>query len=160
MTAPRVAALLLATALCGQPASAGDVTAGSIVVRAPFSRATPPGASVAGGYFSIENAGPAPDRLVSLTADVAPRSEIHEMKMDNGTMIMRPVAGGLVVPAGGKVELKPGGYHIMFVGIVRQLKAGETIKAVLTFEKAGPVTVDMPVVPLGAKAPEADAHSH
>lgn len=155
-----IAALSFALAFAMPAARAADVVAGDLVVTVPFTRATPPGASVAGGYFTVVNKGSAPERLVGLSADIAPRAEVHEMKMDKGMMTMRPVEGGLVIPPGGKLELKPGGYHVMFMGITRQLKAGETVKAVLTFEKAGQVAVDLPVEAIGSKGPAPAEHSH
>lgn len=137
------------------PAGAQQVQAGALTISGPFARATPPGAQVAAGYMTIANAGSAADRLVSLTADIAPRVELHEMKLDKGTMVMRPLEQGIEVPAGGKAELKPGGLHVMFMSINRQLKAGETVSATLVFEKAGKVEVVFPVVPIGGKAPHA-----
>lgn len=159
----RLAALSALVCVLGfavPPVQAADVVAGDLVISVPFTRATPPGASVAGGYFTVVNKGSAPERLVGLTADISPRAEVHEMKMDKGMMTMRPVEGGLAIPPGGKLELKPGGYHVMFMGITRQLKAGETVKMVLTFEKAGQVAVEVPVEAIGAKGPSAGEHSH
>ena len=72
------------------------------------------------------------------------------MGVSNGVMTMRPVAGGLEIPAGGKVALAPGGYHLMFFGLKRQPKQGEKFSATLTFEKAGTVTVDFAVEGIGA----------
>ncbi|MHB2167923.1 copper chaperone PCu(A)C [Alsobacter sp. R-9] len=153
------AVLSAAVVLAAVPAGAQDAKLGALTISGAFTRATPPGAQVAGGYIVISNAGAAPDRLVSLTADISPRSELHEMKMDKGTMIMRPMEGGIEVPANGKVELKPGGLHIMFTSITRQLKVGEAVKATLVFEKAGKVDVTFPVLPIGAQ-PKASEHAH
>ncbi len=151
-------AAALGFALVGAgPASAQETKAGALTVTSPFARATPPGAQVAGGYMTIMNAGSSADRLVGVSADIAARGEIHEMKLDGGTMVMRPLANGIEVPAGGKVELKPGGLHVMFMGLTRQLKAGETVRATLQFEKAGKVEVVFPVVPIGGQAPQ---HGH
>jgi periplasmic copper chaperone A len=132
-------------------ASSGDaMTAqykvGDLVISAPIAKATPPNAPVSGGYMTITNNGSQADRLVSITAPFAAKVEIHEMTMEGDVMKMRPVAGGLEIPAGGSVELKPGGYHIMFMGLSEPLKQGETRKAVLTFEKAGTVEIEFPVM--------------
>ncbi|MFO1135523.1 MAG: copper chaperone PCu(A)C [Rhodoblastus sp.] len=132
-----LAALLLAGA-------AGAAHAGDIALEHPWSRATPAGAPVAAGYVTLKNSGAAADKLVSATADVAGKVEVHEMAMDNGVMKMRPV-NGLEIPAGKSVELKPGGYHIMFMQLKQQLKAGDTVKGVLTFEKAGAMPVEFKV---------------
>ncbi|WP_292236111.1 copper chaperone PCu(A)C, partial [Mesorhizobium sp.] len=111
--------LLLA---CIPEASAHGFKLGDLEIGHPWSRATPPGAKVAGGYFSVTNKGAAPDRLVSVSSDICEKAELHEMGVKDGVMTMRPVGGGLEIPAGGKVALKPGGYHLMFVGLKRQPK--------------------------------------
>ncbi|TIX05878.1 MAG: copper chaperone PCu(A)C, partial [Mesorhizobium sp.] len=74
---------------------------------------------------------------------------LHEMGVKDGVMTMRPVGGGLEISAGGKVELKPGTYHVMFLGLKRQPKQGEKFPATLTFEKAGSVTVEFEVEGMG-----------
>jgi hypothetical protein len=71
-------------------------------------------------------------------------TEVHETKMEGGVMKMSPVSK-VEVPAGGKVEFKPGGYHIMLMELQRDLKEGETITITLTFEKSGNVTVQASV---------------
>jgi hypothetical protein len=141
-----VSSLVLAAA----PALAHDFKAGSLLIDHPWSRATPEGAKVAGGYMTITNSGTVPDRLIGGTFEQSGRVEIHEMAMTNGVMTMREIAGGLVIPPGGKVELKPGGYHVMFMDLKRALKKDETIKGTLVFEKAGTVAVEFDVGALGA----------
>jgi copper(I)-binding protein len=145
-----LAALLLAGA-------AGVAHAGDIALERPWSRATPAGAPVAAGYVTLKNSGAAADRLVSATSDVAGKVEVHEMAMDNGVMKMRPV-NGLEIPAGKSVELKPGGYHIMFMQLKQQLKAGDTVKGVLTFEKAGAMPVEFKVEAMAGGEPGHKAH--
>ena len=122
---------------------------GDLEIGHPWSRATPVGAKVAGGYFTITNKGSTPDRLLSISTDISDKAELHEMSVKDGVMTMRPVAGGLEIPAGGKVALAPGGYHLMFIGLKRQPKQGETFSATLTFEKAGTVSVDFAVEGMG-----------
>ncbi len=133
------------------PAIADDVTVGSLKISAPWARATPKGASVGGGYFKITNTGTAPDRLVSGASDVSQRFEIHEMSMDNGVMKMRELAKGLEIKPGETVEFKPGGYHVMFIGLNKQLMQGERVKVTLQFEKAGKVDLDFGVEGIGAQ---------
>ncbi|HMN72879.1 MAG TPA: copper chaperone PCu(A)C [Rhodoblastus sp.] len=143
---------VLKTALAAAILSGASVLAhaGDIALDHPWSRATPAGAPVGAGYVTLKNTGAAADKLLSATApDVAGKVEIHEMSMDNGVMKMRPV-NGLEIPAGKSVELKPGGYHIMFMQLKHPLKAGETVKGVLTFEKAGAVPVEYKVEAMGA----------
>jgi hypothetical protein len=144
-----VAAALFAVCFTGT-AQAEDVMAGPLKISAPWARATPKGAAVGGGYMTITNTGTAPDRLIGGSTDVAGKFEIHEMKMDNGVMKMRPVEGGLEIKPGQTVKLDPGGYHIMLMGMKQQLKEGEHFKATLDFEKAGKVNVDFAVAGIGA----------
>jgi periplasmic copper chaperone A len=132
------------------PAQAADVTIGALKISAPWARATPNGASVGGGYMTITNTGTTTDQLVGGATAVAGRFEVHEMKMDNGVMKMRPVTGGLEIKPGQTVKLEPGGYHVMLVGLTQQLKQGEHFKATLEFAKAGKVEVDFSVEGFGA----------
>jgi copper(I)-binding protein len=125
--------------------TAVEYTVGELVISGPVAKAPPPSAPVAGGFMTITNNGSQADRLVSVSAPFAQKVEIHEMSMDGDVMKMRPVAGGLEIPAGGSVELKPGGYHVMFMGLAERLKDGESRKAVLTFEKAGSVEVEFTI---------------
>ena len=87
-------------------------------------------------YAVLVNAGNAPDALVGVASDAAATAEIHETYRHMNMMMMRQV-GKIDVPAGGKVEMKPGGYHIMLLNLKRELKPGETIGVTLQFEKAG-----------------------
>jgi copper(I)-binding protein len=132
-------------------AQAEDVTAGSLKIFAPWARATPKGASVGGGYMKITNTGDTPDRLVGGASDVSDRFEIHEMSMDNGVMKMRPLAKGIEIKPGQTVEFKPGGNHVMFMGLKQGLVQGQPIKATLVFEKAGKVDVTFAVEGIGAQ---------
>lgn len=153
---------LVATALAlgaAGAASAHEFKLGQLELQHPWSRATPPGAKVGGGYVTIENAGDTPDRLVGATAEVAGRTEIHEMAEKNGVMTMRKVDGGIEVPAKGELALKPGGYHFMLFDLKRPLKQGEDFAGTLTFEKAGTINVHFAVESMGATDPGANAGS-
>jgi copper(I)-binding protein len=125
--------------------SAHGFKVGDIEIGHPYSRAMVPGAKVGGGYLKITNNGSTDDRLVGITADRAKTAEIHQMNVNDGVMIMRPVTGGISIPAGQTVEFKPGGYHIMFMDVAQPFRQGEMIKARLTFEKAGAVDVEFSV---------------
>lgn len=85
------------------------------------------------------------DRLVGATSPWAPTVELHETINDGGVMKMRPVPGGFEVPATGSLELKPGGKHIMLIGLNKPLVNGEEIEITLRFEKGGEITVKVPV---------------
>lgn len=155
----RLCALMLAMAVTG-PALAHEYTAGQLEVVHPWSRATPGGARVGGGYFTVQNKGTADDRLVSIASDIADEIQIHEMAMSaDGMASMNEMTAGLAVPAGATVELKPGGIHVMFIGLKHPLKEGEPFKATLTFEKAGAVEVEFIIRPIGATTGE-DTHKH
>jgi periplasmic copper chaperone A len=149
---------ILGLFVAGLALGASTAFAADIALDGPWSRATPGGAQVAGGFMTIRNAGSVADRLVSGKADVAGRVEIHEMTMVDGVMKMRPITG-LEVPAGKAVELKPGGYHVMFLDLKQPLKAGDTIKGSLTFEKAGTIALEYKVEPMGATGAGAGGHS-
>lgn len=137
--------LMLVFATC-QSLLADEFKIGDIEITHPWSRATPEGAKVAGGFLIISNNGSSPDRLVSVTGEIAGKAEVHEMAVDaSGVMKMRPLADGLEIPAGGEVELKPGSFHIMFMKLEKGAKEGEKFKGTLTFEKAGTVDVDFAV---------------
>jgi len=127
---------------------------GDLTIGHPWSRATPGGAKIGGGYLTITNKGSAPDRLVGATAAaVSDHVEIHEMSTKDGVMTMRPQPNGVTIEPGKTVAFAPGGYHLMLMGLKAPLKEGDRVKAVLTFEKAGPVEVTINVEGMGAQHP-------
>ena len=134
------------------PAAAQDITAGNLVIQQPWTRATPGGAGVAGGYLTIINKGSAPDRLMGGTFAAAAGFTLHEMTNDHGIMKMRPT-GPLEIPPGGSLTLSPTGKHIMLTGLKRGLKKGQSVDGTLVFEHAGTVPVHFAVESIGAKAP-------
>jgi len=146
----RVLLHVVTTALLIAATSFAFAQNASIQVEHPWSRATPTGASTGAVYLTITNNSHDTDRLLGGSSDVAGKLQIHEMKVVNGTMEMREVSGGLPVPAGGSVVLKPGSYHIMLIGLNKPLKAGETIPLTLDFEKAGKVSITVPIRAMGA----------
>src|SRR6516164_7105263 len=159
----RATAFLIAglIALSSATAQARDYKVGSIDVVDPWSRATPKGASVAAGYMKVTNNGTSADRLISGSSDIAPTFEVHEMSMDKDVAKMRPVKGGLEIKPGETVELKPGSFHVMFVGLKKPLAAGEHVKATLVFEKAGTINIEYDVLSMGATPrPGMQMHGH
>lgn len=142
----------LAVALCATslPALAADVTLGDLTLSDAWTRATPPNARAGGGFVTIANEGD-DDRLVSVASNVSEKTELHEMAVTDGVMKMRPLTDGIAIPAGETVALKPGGLHVMFIGLNSPLKQGEAVPVTLTFEKAGPVEVTFSVEKIGAK---------
>ena len=135
------------------PALADEVKAGDLVITQAWSRATPSGAKIAGGYLTIENKGAAPDRLIGGAGDVAGKIEVHEMSMNDGVMTMRPLDKGLSIEPGKTVKLAPGGYHLMLLDLKSPLKQGDKVPVTLEFEKAGKVKLSLDVQGVGAKGP-------
>ena len=148
-----LAAMLGLTTAAGAiaPARAQDYNAGAIKIEAPWLRATPTGAKVAGGYMKLSNTGSVADRLVGGSSAVAGSFEVHEMRMDGSVMMMRELPDGLEVPPGQSVELKPGSYHIMLMDLKRPLKEGDKVKGTLQFETAGKVEVEYTVRGMGSR---------
>lgn len=139
-------ALATAAALAAAvPALAHDTKAGALQIKHPWIRPTPPGAPTGGGYLTIVNTGPKPDRLLGGSTQAAARLEVHEMSMDGAIMRMRKLDDGVAIPPGGTVELKPGGMHIMLIGLKAPLKVGDRVPAILRFERAGEVKVEFAV---------------
>jgi len=116
----------------------------SITIEEPWSRATPPGATLAAGYMTVRNAAEDRDRLVGASSPLARKVETHVTLKDGNIMRMREVPG-YEVPGRGRVELKPGGAHLMLVDIKRPFKAGEKIPVTLRFERAGEVKAELQV---------------
>ncbi len=143
-----VCAALPAFAQAANPADA--ITAGTLTITKPWARATPGGAKVGGGFMTITNTGREPDRLVGGSAEISRNFEVHEMKMEGNVMRMRALDKGLEIKPGETVELKPGGFHVMFIDLHQPLKQGATIKGQLVFEKAGKVDVEYRIEALGA----------
>lgn len=144
------AALLIATPVF---AHNGVTHLGDINISLPFTRATLPNAPVGGGFLTIENAGTEADRLVSATSPVSDDVQIHEMSMEGDVMKMRALPDGIELPAGETVTLAPGGYHLMFMAIKQPFVEGETVPVTLTFEKAGSVELELPIMAPAADGP-------
>jgi periplasmic copper chaperone A len=137
--------------------SAEEVKVGDLVITRAWSRATPGGAKVAGGYLTIENKGSAADRLIGGSGDVTDRIEVHEMGTSNGVMTMRAVDKGLTIDPGKTVKLAPGAYHLMMFDLKSPLKQGDKVPVTLEFEKAGKVNLSFDVLGVGAQGPVAPA---
>src|SRR5580700_6555967 len=115
------------------PARAEEVRAGDLVITGAWSRATPGGAKIAGGYLTIENKGSVADRLIGGAGEIAGKVEVHEMAMKDGVMTMRPLDNGLVIEPGKTVKLAPGGYHLMLFDLKSSLKQGDKVPVTLEF---------------------------
>jgi len=149
-----IAVILVATAAFAEP-----VQVGSITIDKAWSRATPKAAKAGGGYMAITNNGDSTDKLIAVSSEAARKTEIHNMSIKDGVMHMAPVDGGLEIKPGETVELKPGGYHVMFMGLKAPLKMGDMVMVKVQFENAGMAMVHMPIAKIGAKAMDHSMHN-
>jgi len=148
-----LAAALAAILTVATPALAHEVRAGTLVLTDLWTRATPPNAPSGGGFLTIANTGDAADRLIAVASPSAGKAEIHQMKIEDGVMTMRPQEGGIEIPAHGAVTLAPGGFHLMFMDLKAPFAAGGKLPVTLTFEKAGAVETFLHIEAIGAKGP-------
>jgi copper(I)-binding protein len=135
----------------GLAVSAASAQSGGVTVENPFARpsAGPAGASAA--YMTIRNSGPT-DRLVAASSPAARAAELHTHIREGDVMRMRKIEV-IEIPERGAATLEPGGLHVMLIGPVQPLKPGDSFALTLTFEKAGAMTVQVPVRQIGAGAP-------
>ena len=122
-------------------AQAHEFKVGALDIGHPWSRPTPKDANIAGGYLTITNKGKVADRLIGGASPAASQIEVHEMANVDGMMKTRPLAGGLEIKPGKTIELKPGAYRILLLGLKEPLQIGQKVKGTLVFEKAGPVEI-------------------
>ena len=152
-------AIFLVAALCAAfAAHSHDYKIGDLQIGHPYTRTTPPGATTAGAYLSIDNQGKAADKLLRITSPAAGLVELHSMRMDGNVMRMRAVPA-IDVAAGATVKLAPGGLHVMLQELKRPLKKGERVPITLVFERAGEVKVELAVQDAAAAVSEHDAHA-
>ena len=145
-----LATLYINTGLLSTGIHAETYTHGDLSIDSPYTRTTPPAAPVAGGFMKITNNGKEADTLIGGKVNFSEVVEIHEMPMIDGVMHMRQLENGLEIPPGESVELKPGGFHVMFIKLQEQMKEGDSHKATLTFAKAGDVDVEFIVKDISA----------
>ena len=127
-------------------AVAHEFTAGALVTGPPYALETAPGVRTGAGYFSVENTGTEPDRLLAVKADFL-KVEVHSTTTDAaGVARMTPV-GAVEIPPGATVELSPKGMRGMCMGLAAPLAAGTEFPATLVFEKAGEAPVVFKVEP-------------
>jgi copper(I)-binding protein len=121
--------------------AAHEFKAGALDIGHPWSRPTPNGANIAGGYLTITNKGKVADRLVGGASPAASQIEVHEMADVDGVTKTRVLANGLEIKPGKTVELKPGSYRILLLGLKEPFQLGQKVKGTLVFEKAGSVEI-------------------
>lgn len=149
---PRLHCATIALALLfagATSAIAAEAKLGSLMLEQPWARATPGQAKNGAAYLTIHNAGKTDDRLLSAASEVAMRVELHNHVNKDGVMQMRQVEA-VAVPAGSMATLKPGGFHVMLMGLKAPLKEGESFSLTLTFEQAGSTTVQVQVESVGS----------
>ena len=152
--------LLLSLAMLAPLVSAHEYQHGALTIDHPWSRPTPPGTPMGVGYLSISNGGQAPVILVGASTPRAERVSIHETSMHEGVMRMQPVSGGLTIPAGETVELKPHSFHLMLEQLTAPLQEAERIPLTLRFEGAESITVELNVEPLDSDSHHGKAMDH
>jgi periplasmic copper chaperone A len=123
---------------------------GELQVRHPWSRQTPPGAKIGVGYMEIRNRGSSPDRLLAVSTTAAGRVEMHVTTREGEVTKMRQVES-FEIPARERVQLRPGGGHLMLVDLVRPLEKGERVPMRLRFERAGEMAIELEVQELGSR---------
>lgn len=149
-----------AVLLIGGIALAETYSAGGLQIGNPWARATPKGSTVTAGYLTITNKGTEADRLIGGSAAPASRFEVHDTVTEKGVARMRQVTS-LEIKPGQTVELKPGGMHVMLMGLKQPLSKGQTVKGTLVFEKAGTVAVEFTVQAIGAPSGgQGGGHKH
>src|SRR6056300_810521 len=116
------------------PAMASDLMFGTLQFRATIG-SMPSSA----GYLSITNHGAMADRLLAAESSLSRKTELHTMEVTNGVMKMRQIDGGIAIPAGKTIQLAPGGFHVMLIGLKAPLNADEHYQVTLVFEKAGKI---------------------
>jgi periplasmic copper chaperone A len=137
--------LALGLAMVGHAAQADN----DIHIAKAWARATPPAAKTGAIYLTITNTGSAPDTIEGASSPAADKVELHEMKMENGVMRMRPVPSLTIAP-GQSVVLKPNGYHLMLIGLKAPLTEGQKVPVTVTFERAGAQQAMASVAKVGA----------
>ncbi len=155
MTSLRRLLAVAAFVAAGTAAHAHSFKVGAIDIGHPYARPTVAG-QPGGAFLTLVNHG-GDDRLVRVASNIAAAAQIHSMVMQGDVMRMREIEV-IAVPAGSTVALKPGGYHLMFIGLKAPLQAGDTFPVTLTFEKAGAVEVTVDVEAPGAGSAMPHAH--
>ncbi|HTP10754.1 MAG TPA: copper chaperone PCu(A)C [Anaerolineae bacterium] len=129
--------LVVSMAACGTSSSSGN----SITVSDAWARPSTMMDHAGAAYMVLQNNGTTEDKLLAVESDVAQTIELHQTTADSGGMMSMSPVSNIPVPANGKTELKPGGFHVMLINLTRELKAGDKIQFTLNFEKAGKVPV-------------------
>ncbi len=137
---------------CALVCVANVVMASDLMIKDAWIRAMPPVSKVTGGFLTIHNHSSKDISLIAASVDFSDRVEIHEHAHVDGMMKMREVEGGIVVPANGMVELKPGGYHLMMMDVEKIPAEGEIVQVEMEFSNGETMTANFPVKKGAAKS--------
>lgn len=151
MTSPKTCTLLAVAALLMAPAFA-QTTAQSLTVTGAYVRAPAPSAPSTGAFMAIRNNGTSDRHVVKAHSAAARVVELHTHLNEGGVLKMRPVAD-IAVKAGGETILKPGGLHVMLIGLVRPLAEGDVVPITLDFDNGSSVNIEAPVKKLQMTMP-------
>jgi periplasmic copper chaperone A len=156
---------VLAISMLASGTFAQNIVTSDVVVKDSWVRASVPGQQATGAFMTLTAKNGV--KLVSIASPAAGVAEVHEMKMEGDIMRMRAVAGGLDLPAGKAVELKPGGYHVMLMDLKTALPKNTTIALTLVFKNAkgdeSKLELKVPVTtasPTGKPAMDMSQHKH
>jgi hypothetical protein len=139
-----LASCLAVAVLAAPPSAAHGYEKGDLAVRHPWTRATPPGSNVAAGYLEIRNSGTTSERLLGAASPAADRVELHVTNREGDVVGMRE-RDGLKVPARQRLVMRPGGPHLMLIGLKRPFAMGDRVPITLRFERAGEVQIEIEV---------------
>lgn len=153
----RILGLAAVLVVLAGSAMAKDYTLAGLTIAQPWTRVTPGAIKTGSAYLSVTNTGGAMDRLVGASSPAAERAELHNHEMEGNIARMRPVTA-IDLPPGKTAELKPGGLHIMLIGLKEPIRMGKPVPLTLRFEKAGTVEVELAVESAGATAPDHRGH--
>ena len=161
MLALTIVGLLLAACVATMPMApaaapmkpAPQPEPGKVTVVDVRVRAAPLEGGNTAGFMTVLNGLDKSVRLTGVTGDVAAAIELHETINDNGIMKMEPRPDGFAIPAGGSLELAPGGKHVMIMGLVKPLAAGDTVDLTLNFDNGEQIALKVPVLDVAATMP-------
>jgi copper(I)-binding protein len=143
-----------------QAVAAHEISAKSLQIVHPFVREAAGGSKVTAGYAKITNTGKEADRLIGASLKTAEKAELHATVIEDGVAKMRPQPDGIPIGPGATVELKPGSFHIMFLGLKSSPEPDQFVDGSLTFEKAGTVPIEFYVEPLPGGGESGGEHMH
>lgn len=145
---------LLALALSSGVLQAEPVRQGDLEIDGAWARASIGASRPGGAYFTVRNLGDKPDRLTGLSSPVSAMPMLHETTVSEEGISRMVHVEAPEIPAGGELILEPGGMHVMLMELSGPLEEGATFPLTLTFESAGDVTVEVPVLSIRATGPE------